>query len=69
MQINFREWADLSDDERVDGIYTTRAWLRGEFALLLPCDISQACKDKFIESASRAEQFSASCKRTMDAML
>jgi hypothetical protein len=68
MEIKFREWADLLEDERVDGIYTTRAWLRGEFALLLPCDISDACKDKFIDSARRAEHVSASCKRTMEAM-
>lgn len=68
MQINFREWPELSDDERVDGIYSARAWLRGEFALLLPCDISESCKEKFIESASRAEQYSASCKRTLEAM-
>ena len=68
MLINFREWSELTDDERVDGIYSARAWLRGEFALLLPCDISEACKQKFIESASRAEQYSASCKRTFEAM-
>jgi len=68
MQINFREWSDLSEDERIDGIYTTRSWLRGEFALLLPCDISESCKEKFIDTASKAEQFSASCKRTLEAM-
>lgn len=68
MEINFRDWHDLSDDERVDGIYATRAWIRGEFALLLPCDITESCKEKFIESATRAEQFSASCRRTLEAM-
>ena len=68
MLINFREWSELTDDERVDGIYSARAWLRGEFALLLPCDISESCKEKFIESASMAEQYSASCKRTLEAM-
>lgn len=68
MLIQFREWSELTDDERVDGIYTTRLWLRGEFALLLPCDISESCKEKFIESASMAEQYSASCKRTLEAM-
>ncbi len=68
MLIKFRDWADLSDDERIDGIYMTRSWLRGDYALLLPCDISESCKEKFIETASRAEQFSASCKRTMEAM-
>ena len=68
MEINFREWSDLSADERVDGIYTTRAWIRGEFALLLPCDISESCREKFIETATRAEQHSASCKRTLEAM-
>ena len=68
MLIQFREWSELTEDERVDGIYTARAWLRGEFALLLPCDISESCKEKFIESASMAEQYSESCKRTLEAM-
>lgn len=68
MEIKFRDWSELTEEERIDGIYTARSWLRGEFALLLPCDISESCKNKFIDAASKAERFSASCKRTMEAM-
>ena len=68
MLINSREWPDLSEDERVDGIYSARAWLRGEFALLLPCDITESCKEKFIDAAEKAERFSQSCKHTLEAM-
>ena len=68
MEIKFREWSELTDDERVDGIYTARAWVRNEFPLLLPVDITPDCKAKFIDAAEKAERFSQSCKRTLEAM-
>lgn len=56
MQIKFREWADLSADDRADAIYSAQMWLRGEFPLLLPCDISEECKRKIVSEAQALEQ-------------
>ena len=56
MQIKFREWPDLSADDRADSIYSAQMWLRGEFPLLLPCDISEACRQKIIGEAETLEQ-------------
>lgn len=56
MEIKFREWDDLSADDRADSIYAAQMWLRGEFPLLLPCDISDACKRKIVSEAQTLEQ-------------
>ena len=56
MQINFREWTDLSADDRADSIHAAQMWLRGAFPLLLPCDISEACRRKIIGEAETLEQ-------------
>ncbi len=56
MLINFRDWADLSADDRADAIYSAQMWLRGEFPLLLPCDITEACRRKIIGEAETLEQ-------------
>jgi hypothetical protein len=56
MQINFREWADLSADDRADSIHAAQLWLRGFPTLLLPCDITEACRQKIIGEAETLEQ-------------
>ena len=56
MQINFREWSDLSADDRADSIHAGQMWLRGDFPLLLPCDITEQCRQKIIGEAGQAEQ-------------
>lgn len=56
MQINFRDWADLSADDRADSIHAAQLWLRGSFPLLLPCDISDECKRKIVSEAQELEQ-------------
>ena len=56
MQINFRDWSDLSADDRADAIYSAQMWLRGAFPLLLPCDISDKCKRKIVSEAQELEQ-------------
>jgi hypothetical protein len=55
MQINFREYSELTAEERRDGIETAQYWLRGESALLLPCDITEQCRNKIVSEAQRAE--------------
>ena len=56
MMIEFREWSDLSADDRTDAIHSAQMWLRGEFPLLLPCDISDECKQKIVSEAQELEQ-------------
>lgn len=56
MEIKFREWADLPADERADAIYAAQLWLRGFPTLLLPCDITDACRQKIIGEAETLEQ-------------
>lgn len=56
MQIKFREWHDLSVDDRADSIHAAQMWLRGFPTLLLPCDISERCREKIIGEAGQAEQ-------------
>lgn len=56
MQINFREWHDLSDDDRADAIHGAQMWLRGDFPLLLPCDITEQCRQRIIGEAETLEQ-------------
>lgn len=56
MMINFRQWADLSADDRADAIYTAQLWLRGFPTLLLPCDITETCRQKIIGEAETLEQ-------------
>ena len=56
MEIKFREWSDLSADDREDSIHAAQIWLRGEFPLLLPCDITEACRQKIIGKAETLEQ-------------
>jgi hypothetical protein len=56
MEIKFREWADLSNDERENSIHTARMWLRGDFPLLLACDLTDACRCHIIGEAGRLEQ-------------
>jgi hypothetical protein len=56
MQINFRDWPDLSADDRADAIHAAQMWLRGEFPLLLPCDITEECKRKIVSEAETLEQ-------------
>lgn len=53
--INFREWHQLSHAERADCIHSAQMWLRGEFSLLLPCDISDRCRRKIIDEAEQCE--------------
>ena len=55
MQINFREYSELTTEERRDGIETAQYWLRGESALLLPCDITEQCRNKLVSEAQQAE--------------
>ena len=56
MEINFREWSDLSADDRADSINAAQLWLRGFPTLLLPCDITEACRQQIIGEAGQAEQ-------------
>ena len=56
MEIKFREWHDLPADERADAIHAAQLWLRGFPTLLLPCDISEACRQKIIGEAETLEQ-------------
>ena len=56
MIIEFREWPDLSADDRADAIHAAQLWLRGLFPLLLPCDITETCRDKIIREAQTLEQ-------------
>lgn len=56
MEIKFREWEDLSNDDRGDAIHAAQLWLRGFPSLLLPCDISERCRQKIIGEAGQAEQ-------------
>ena len=56
MEIKFRDWHDLNADERDDAIHGAQLWLRGEFPLLLPCDITDACRQKIIGEAETLEQ-------------
>jgi hypothetical protein len=54
--INFREWHHLSISERSDCIHSAQLWLRGvSKTLLLPCDITDACRRKIIDEAERCE--------------
>ena len=56
MEIKFRDWHDLPHDERADAIHGAQLWLRGMFPLLLPCDITDACRQKIIGEAQELEQ-------------
>lgn len=56
MEIKFREWHDLPQDERDDAIHGAQLWLRGMFPLLLPCDITEDCRQKIIGEAETLEQ-------------
>jgi len=53
--IKFREYSELTEEERRDGIETAQYWLRGESALLLPCDITEQCRNKIVSEAQQAE--------------
>ena len=53
--IEFREWHQLSHAERADSIYAAQLWLRGEFPLLLSCDITDQCRRKIIDEAEQCE--------------
>ena len=56
MEIKFRDWHDLPHDERADAIHGAQLWLRGFPTLLLPCDITDACRQKIIGEAQELEQ-------------
>ena len=56
MEIKFRDWHDLPQDERDDAIHAAQLWLRGFPTLLLPCDITEACRKKIIGEAETLEQ-------------
>lgn len=56
MQIKFREWDDLSDDERDNSIHTARMWLRDDSPLILACDLTDACRARIIGVAGKLEQ-------------
>ena len=56
MQIKFREYNELSAEERQDGIEAARWWLRFNFPLLLPCDISDACRIQIVNEAGRVQR-------------
>jgi hypothetical protein len=56
MEIKFREWHQLPNDERADAIHAAQLWLRGFPTLLLPCDITEACRQKIIGEAETLEQ-------------
>ena len=56
MEIKFRDWHDLSHDDRADAIHGAQLWLRGFPTLLLPCDITDACRQKIIGEAQELEQ-------------
>ena len=53
--LKFREYSELTVEERRDGIETAQYWLRGESALLLPCDITEQCRNKIVGEAQQAE--------------
>ena len=56
MEIKFRDWHDLSTDDRSDAIHAAQLWLRGFPSLLLPCDITEQCRQKIIGEAETLEQ-------------
>ena len=56
MEINFRDWHDLSTDDKSDAIHAAQLWLRGFPSLLLPCDITEQCRQKIIGEAETLEQ-------------
>ena len=53
--IIFREYSQLTAEERRDGIETAQYWLRGQSALLLPCDITEQCRNRIVSEAQQAE--------------
>ena len=56
MQIKFREYNELSAEERQNGIEAARMWLRFSFPLLLPCDISEACRIQIVKEAEQVQR-------------
>ena len=56
MQINFREYSELTAEERDDGIEAAVMWLKFSFPLLLPCDISEACRVRIVSEAAKVQQ-------------
>ena len=56
MEIKFRDWHDLPTDEKEDAVFTAQMWLRTGFPLLLPCDITEACRKRIIGEAETLEQ-------------
>ena len=56
MEIKSRDWHDLSTDDKSDAIHAAQLWLRGFPSLLLPCDITEQCRQKIIGEAETLEQ-------------
>jgi len=56
MEIKFREYSQLTEEERRDGIEAARMWLRFSFPLLLPCDISEGCRIQIVKEAERVQR-------------
>lgn len=56
MQINFREYSELTTEERRDGIEAAVRWLKFSFPLLLPCDISENCRVRIVSEAAKVQR-------------
>ena len=54
--LKFREYSELTAEERQDGIEAARMWLRFSFPLLLPCDISEACRIQIVKEAEQVQR-------------
>ena len=54
--ITFREYSELTTEERDDGIEAAVMWLKFSFPLLLPCDISEACRVRIVSEAAKVHQ-------------
>ena len=54
--IIFREYSELTDEERHDGIEAARMWLRFNFPLLLPCDITDKCRVRIVAEAGKIQR-------------
>ncbi len=48
MLLKARGWNDLDVGERDDAINSALLYLRDEFPLLLPCDITNECRERIL---------------------
>ena len=54
--ITFREYSELTAEEKHDGIEAAVMWLKFSFPLLLPCDISEACRIRIVSEAAKVQR-------------